>query len=167
MSVDSLTEIVRQWAQRVGQPPAAAGALLAGRDVQTLRRAAAHFAHEGANPQLTNAQRAGWSEGAALLRDMASTITDPSPRTGPRPQTALSGLFTPMERRVLIALARGGDLSVIAARVGRSRDTVKTHLARMKKRTGATSTTHLLGLAIAYGHVPVDVALGDEGGETR
>lgn len=169
MTDDTLTEIVKQWAQRLGQPPSTVQNLLAGRDAEVLRRAAAHFANECGDATLTNAQRAGWSAGAERLRHMASTVAGaPGPRGGARPATAFAAnVFTPTERLVLIAVARGGDLTAVAARTGRGLQTVKTHLARMKKRSGATSIAHLLALAIAYGQVPVDVALGDDGGETE
>lgn len=67
--------------------------------------------------------------------------------------------LTPAEEHILVLLACGCSKQEIAAHLGRSIHTVKSHLRRAAQRLDARSTTHLVALALAHFLLPTDTAL--------
>ncbi len=63
--------------------------------------------------------------------------------------------LTPAERAVLIAYARGGTVGA-ATSLGLSPYTVRGHLARVRRKLGATNTTQALIAALRAGEVTLD-----------
>lgn len=72
------------------------------------------------------------------------------------------GRLTPRERAVLTQLARGGSQAEVAARLNLTPSGVKNHIYRASRRLGATTTVHLLALAITAGDIDPDCATGTE-----
>lgn len=70
------------------------------------------------------------------------------------------GHLTPSEARILTETARGGSHAEIAARLYLSEDRVRNGLCNARRRMGATTTVHLLALAITTGQVDPDCADG-------
>jgi len=70
-----------------------------------------------------------------------------------------AGQLTPAQKRVVAEFARGGNREDVAARLRLSIHTVKAHLRKASKRMGATSTAHLVALAIAHRLIPAGTAL--------
>jgi DNA-binding CsgD family transcriptional regulator len=62
--------------------------------------------------------------------------------------------LSPAETRVVAEIARGGDYAAIAARLHLSIHTIKTTRRRAIRHMGATSTAHLVALAIAHRLIP-------------
>jgi DNA-binding CsgD family transcriptional regulator len=73
---------------------------------------------------------------------------------------ARPGHLTGTEARYLTEVARGGSNADVAARMVVTEQAVKSALARARHRLGATSTVHLLALAITAGDVDPDCADG-------
>ena len=71
--------------------------------------------------------------------------TPPRPRTAPRRRVEL----TPMQGNVLESLAEGKDTAGIGTDWGIGRDTVKSHVAAILRRTGARDRHQLLSLLLA------------------
>lgn len=67
--------------------------------------------------------------------------------------------LSPAERRVVAEIARGGDYAAVAARLHLSVHTIKTTRRRALRHMGATSTAHLVALAIAHRLIPAGTAL--------
>lgn len=67
---------------------------------------------------------------------------------------------TPAQARVLAEVARGGSHADVAARLHLTESTVTHTMCNARVRVGATSSVHLLALAIAAGDIPADVAAG-------
>jgi DNA-binding CsgD family transcriptional regulator len=67
---------------------------------------------------------------------------------------------TTAQARILAEIARGGSHADVAARLHLTETTVAHTMADARKRVGATSSVHLLALAIAAGDIPADVATG-------
>lgn len=64
------------------------------------------------------------------------------------------------QARILTEVARGGSHADVAARLHLTETTVAHTMADARKRVGATSSVHLLAIAIAAGDIPADVAKG-------
>jgi DNA-binding CsgD family transcriptional regulator len=79
-------------------------------------------------------------------------------RPGRKPTPA--GHITKGQARILTEYARGGSCADVAARLGLALSTVKNHLHLAGRRLGATSTVHLLALAITAGDIDPDCADG-------
>lgn len=69
----------------------------------------------------------------------------PPQQTIPRRRVVL----TPMQGNVLESLAEGKDTAGIRADWGIARDTVKSHVSAILRRTGARDRPHLLSLLLA------------------
>ena len=67
-----------------------------------------------------------------------------------------NGGLTPREQAVLRALVRGGNSAEIAAEVGISEATVRTHLQHMFRKFGTNSRLSLVAIAIRAGVVQID-----------
>jgi len=96
-----------------------------------IRRAA-----DGDNPYSTMVLRR--IVGAALRANTANTELEPRP------------VMTPRERDVLALLGEGLSNRDIADRIAISVTTVKTHVARLMERTGATNRVQLALLAVRH-----------------
>lgn len=70
------------------------------------------------------------------------------------------GRITRAQARVLTEIARGGSHAEVAARLGLDESTVASHLDDARRRIGATTTVHLLALAITAGDIDPDCADG-------
>ncbi len=70
--------------------------------------------------------------------------------------------LSPSQVRVVAAKARGLSTAETAASLRMSAHPVKTQLRHAAKLMGATSTTHLVALAIAYRELPAGTALESE-----
>lgn len=70
--------------------------------------------------------------------------------------------LSPAEVRVVAEIARGGDYAAIAARLYLSVHTVKTTRRRAMLHIGATTTPHLIALAIAHQLIPAGTALAPD-----
>jgi DNA-binding CsgD family transcriptional regulator len=68
--------------------------------------------------------------------------------------------ITRAQARTLTEVARGGSYADVAARLGRTESTVLNTLRDARRRAGATSTVHLLALAIGWGDIDPDCADG-------
>ena len=81
---------------------------------------------------------------------VAVYLTDPRRPTGTRDATlqAMFGL-TPAQARVLNLLVQGLDAQAIAARLGNSIATVRTHRRRVLDKTGAASQADLMRMVMA------------------
>lgn len=77
--------------------------------------------------------------------------------------TAVRPSLSPAETRVVAEIARGGDYAAIAARLYLSIETVKSTRARAMRHLGATTTPHLIALAIAHQLIPAGTALTPDG----
>jgi DNA-binding CsgD family transcriptional regulator len=75
--------------------------------------------------------------------------------TRPKPNT-----LTAIETTALDLVARGHDYTSAATEMGRSRAAVCHAMDRARARMGATSTPHLLALAITAGYIDPDTAHG-------
>lgn len=64
------------------------------------------------------------------------------------------------EARVLTEIARGSTPAQAATRLNLTRNTVHWNINQARRRAGATSTVHLLALAIANGDIAPDCANG-------
>lgn len=73
--------------------------------------------------------------------------------------TTAAPFLSPAEQRVVAEIARGGDYHAVAARLFLSVHTIKTTRRRAMRHIGATSTAHLIALAIGHGLIPADTAL--------
>lgn len=74
--------------------------------------------------------------------------------------TASPRLLSDAEARALTELARGGKPAEVAARLGVTRHTLHWTINQARRKAGATSTVHLLALAIAAGDIDPDCADG-------
>lgn len=66
---------------------------------------------------------------------------------------AASGQLTEREREVLTMVARGADVTEIAAQLTLSSHTVRTHLRNAMRRLGARNRAHAIALALRSGEV--------------
>jgi len=64
-------------------------------------------------------------------------------------------LATDTERRILLGVAAGKTNRAIGSSLGLSEETVKSHLAKMRRRWGAPDRASLLYAAIRRGVIPV------------
>jgi DNA-binding CsgD family transcriptional regulator len=67
---------------------------------------------------------------------------------------------TRAQARILAEVARGGTHADVARRLNLTETTVAHTMADARKRVGATTTVHLLALAIAAGDIPAAVGKG-------
>jgi DNA-binding CsgD family transcriptional regulator len=76
-------------------------------------------------------------------------VSDPAQRVRPTPATlhALYGL-TPAEYRLAMLLADGKEPNAIAEMIGVSRNTLKTQLAGIYRKTGTSRQAQLVGLLL-------------------
>lgn len=70
------------------------------------------------------------------------------------------GRISEAEARILTEIARGGSHAEVAARLHLSHDRVRNAMCDARRRVGATTTVHLLALAITAGDVDPDCADG-------
>jgi DNA-binding CsgD family transcriptional regulator len=70
----------------------------------------------------------------------------------PSPQDAIAKLYklTPMELRVLFAIVQVGGVPEVAAMMGSSSSTIRTHLRRLFSKTGTDRQADLVKLVAAY-----------------
>lgn len=68
--------------------------------------------------------------------------------------------ITRAQARILTEVARGGSYADVAARLGRTENTVLNTVHDARVRIGATTTVHLLALAIGCGDIDPDCADG-------
>jgi DNA-binding CsgD family transcriptional regulator len=59
--------------------------------------------------------------------------------------------LTSREREILIKMCEGGTYQAIARELGISRHTVDTHMRRIRRKTGVTSRSQLVVLAMRLG----------------
>jgi DNA-binding CsgD family transcriptional regulator len=99
-------------------------------------------------------------------------ISPGTPPVGPagascanHPVSVAAPYLTPAEKRVVAEIARGGGYQDIAVRLGLAVETIKTTRGRAMRHIGATTTPHLVALAIAHRLIPAGTALPAGGGE--
>ncbi|MGW7355157.1 response regulator transcription factor [Streptomyces sp. NPDC054802] len=93
----------------------------------------------------------------AIRARVARTPTTPEGRALSDLLAEVQGLRRPTTRnpltsrqtRVVLELARGGQIPEVAERLHLSFHTVKTHLSHARRRTGASTNTQLIALAFA------------------
>jgi DNA-binding CsgD family transcriptional regulator len=70
----------------------------------------------------------------------------------PPPQEAIAKLYklTPMELRVLFAIVQAGGVPEVAAMIGSSSSTIRTHLRRLFSKTGTGRQADLVKLVAGY-----------------
>lgn len=159
-SRDPLTQILVEFAARVGTNPDLPQRMLALRDAKALRNAADDFARQSRSPGVSNGECVALEIGARRLRNLAAALDVCASSPAPAVQRPLSGgTLTPAQMRVLREITRGGDLDEVAHRLCLSLYTVKTHVRDMKARTGTTTIAHLVAYAIGHGLLPADIAL--------
>lgn len=83
-------------------------------------------------------------------------MTGKRPGRPPTPR----GRLTKREQQVLTLLARGVTYEGTAAVLGMTHRTAVNHMIKARKRVGATTTVHLLALAITAGDIDPDCADG-------
>lgn len=70
------------------------------------------------------------------------------------------GHLTPAEARILTGVACGGSYADVAARLNLSEDRIRNAMHNARRRMGATTSVHLLALAITAGDIDPDCADG-------
>ena len=88
---------------------------------------------------------AGYAAAAAVFVQKASLEV-------PSPQDAIAKLYklTPMELRVLFAIVQVGGVPEVAAMMGSSGSTIRTHLRRLFSKTGTDRQADLVKLVAGY-----------------
>lgn len=88
---------------------------------------------------------AGYAAAAAVFVQRASLNV-------PSPQEAIAKLYklTPMELRVLFAIVQVGGVPEVAAMMGSSTSTIRTHLRRLFSKTGTDRQAELVKLVAGY-----------------
>jgi DNA-binding CsgD family transcriptional regulator len=88
---------------------------------------------------------AGYAAGAAVFVQKALLDV-------PSPQEAIAKLYklTPMELRVLFAIVQVGGVPEVAAMMGSSGSTIRTHLRRLFSKTGTDRQADLVKLVAGY-----------------
>ena len=84
--------------------------------------------------------------------DVAVRYLAGRPHTVARPLEAIAKLYklTPMELRVLFAIVQVGGVPEVAAMMGSSGSTIRTHLRRLFSKTGTDRQADLVKLVAAY-----------------
>ena len=88
----------------------------------------------------------------SVARTMFSIVgSEEEPRLKQAEPRASEIRLTPTERKVMELAAEGLLVKQMAARLGLSPLTVKNHLARIRRRLGATDKAHAVGIAMRAG----------------
>jgi DNA-binding CsgD family transcriptional regulator len=92
-------------------------------------------------------RRAGAGYAAAAAVFVQKALLDVPP-----PQEAIAKLYklTPMELRVLFAIVQVGGVPEVAAMMGSSGSTIRTHLRRLFSKTGTDRQAELVKLVAGY-----------------
>jgi DNA-binding CsgD family transcriptional regulator len=141
----SIDQMLRDVFAAAGQGDGAIG--IAGISVPMVGKNGEHYVGH-VLPLTSGARRlAGiaYSAAAALFVRKAVLST-------PAPPEVISKAFklTPTELRVLLAVVEVGGVAKVAAALGVSDSTVKTHLGRVFEKTGTTRQADLVKLVAAY-----------------
>lgn len=73
-----------------------------------------------------------------------------------------TGHLTAGEHALLIHVARGATIATAARAIGITQAAAMSRLERARHRMHATTTTHLVTLAIAARQIPAGIAVGTE-----
>jgi predicted ATPase/class 3 adenylate cyclase/DNA-binding CsgD family transcriptional regulator len=96
-----------------------------------------------------------YAEGTALSLEQALDLALTVPTAHPRPTGSQAGRLSARERQILALLAGGASNAKIAETIFVTPNTVRTHLDRIRDKTGARNRAELTRYAIEAGIEPV------------